>query len=71
VNFGAKLIGLDGDDREGSQPLAGSRILPIFPNAAKPERIAGPHRDSKGLLHLALSCLPFEEAVDRMQRRLR
>jgi len=22
VNFGAKLIGVDGDDREGSQPLA-------------------------------------------------
>jgi hypothetical protein len=32
---------------------------------AKPERIAGPHRDSNGLLHLALGCLPFEEAVDR------
>jgi hypothetical protein len=30
VNFGDQLIGVDGDDREGSQPLAGSRFLPVF-----------------------------------------
>jgi hypothetical protein len=38
VNFGDQLIGVDGDDREGSQPLAGSRILPTFPKPPSPNR---------------------------------
>jgi Aldehyde oxidase and xanthine dehydrogenase, a/b hammerhead domain len=44
-----------------ADPLAGSRILPILPNATEPKWIAILHGYRVGLLRLALDRFPFEK----------
>ena len=65
MDLGDHLISVGSDDREGSHPLAGSRLLPILPNSAQSERITVLHGDSVGLLCLALDRLPLEKTINR------
>src|SRR5215207_3610485 len=52
------------DYRDGAGPLAGSWVLPVFPDAGDAEGRAILHRDRIRLLSTARSP-PFEEAVNR------
>src|SRR6187455_2606759 len=66
VNTPDELVCRGCDDAEGSDPLAGSRVLPVLPKASETERRPVPHRDGVRLLHLrALDRHPLEKAVDR------
>jgi hypothetical protein len=59
-------IGVGTDDGERANPLAGSRLLPVLPDACETERRAILHGDGIGLLRpLAPDGLPLEEAVHR------
>src|SRR5271166_1784245 len=52
--------------RKSPNPLAGSRLFPVLPNAGDPERRAILHGDGVGLLRpLSLDRLPLEKAIHR------
>jgi hypothetical protein len=66
VNTPDKFVRRRGDDAEGSDPLAGGRVLPVFPKARETERRPILQGDGVGLLYLrAFDRHPLEEAVDR------
>src|SRR5215203_1287180 len=66
VNAPDELVRRRGDDAEGSDPLAGGRVLPVLPKARETERRPVLHGYGVGLLNLrAFDRHPLEEAVDR------
>src|SRR5829696_7303357 len=66
VNAPDELVCRGCDDAEGSDPLAGGRVLPVLPKARETERRSVLHRNSVGLLYLhALDRHPLEEAINR------
>src|SRR3954462_10244258 len=71
VNTPDELVRRRGDDGEGSDPLAGGRVLPVLPKGGKTERRAVLHRNSVGLLHLRASDRHPKPSIGTMQRRLR
>src|SRR5258708_427512 len=73
MDVGDQLVGIRGDDGEGSDPFARSGFFPVLPNASYSERTTVLHGNGKGLLRLlALDSLPLKNpSTGTMQRRLR
>jgi len=63
--FGYHLVCVGGDDREGANPLAGVRILPILPQSTDAEWAGVLHGYGIRLLGISFDRFPLEKAVNR------